>query len=184
MEEIPVYWQIDWENEATLAIARDQMARLVQRDWNRASVIIWSVANETPDTDARLKFLRHLIDDTRDMDDSRLVSAALLGGSRPDFALIAARLAARAVEAPQISEADKKIFQGVLDSAGYFAPSAEDGYTLTIDDPLGKYTDIIAYNEYFGWYYSVSSRANWALTRRSSAAHARFHGRFAHHQQI
>ena len=154
-EEIPVYWQIDWENEATLSIARDQMARLVQRDWNRASVIIWSVANETPDTDARLKFLRHLIDDTRDMDDSRLVSAALLGGSRPDFALIAARLAARAVEAPQISEADKKIFQGVLDSAGYFAPSAEDGYTLTIDDPLGKYTDIIAYNEYFGWYYSV-----------------------------
>ena len=154
-EEIPVYWQIDWENEATLAIARDQMARLVQRDWNRASVIIWSVANETPDTDARLAFLRQLISDTRRMDNSRLVSAALLGGSRPDFALIAARLAARAVVSPNVPEADKKIFQGVLDSAGYFAPTAEDGYTLKINDPLGKYTDIIAYNEYFGWYYSV-----------------------------
>ena len=154
-EEIPVYWQINWENDATLAIARDQMARLVQRDWNRASVIIWSVANETPDIDERLRFLKKLIKQTRAMDDTRLVSAALLGGSRPDFALIAARLAARGVASPDVPEADKKKFQAILNSAGYFAPAAEDGYTLTIDDPLGKYTDIIAYNEYFGWYYSV-----------------------------
>lgn len=154
-EEIPVYWQIDWENAETLSIARDQMARLVQRDWNRASVIIWSVANETPDTKPRLKFLRRLINDTRALDDTRLVSAALLGGSRPDFALIAARLAARAVVSPDVPDDAKKIFQGVLDQAGYFAPSATDGYTLTIDDPLGKYTDLVAYNQYFGWYYST-----------------------------
>lgn len=154
-EEIPVYWQIDWDNAETLAIARDQMARLVQRDWNRASVIIWSVANETPNTKPRLKFLRRLIDDTRAMDDTRLVSAALLGGSRPDFALIAARLAARAVVSPDVPDDAKRIFQGVLDQAGYFAPSATDGYTLTIDDPLGKYTDLVAYNQYFGWYYST-----------------------------
>ena len=154
-EEIPVYWQIDWENEATLALARDQMARLVQRDWNRASVIIWSVANETPDTDERLDFLRALIDQTRELDDTRLVSAALLGGSRPDFALIAARLAARGVASDDVAPADKQRFQAVLDQAGYFAPSAADGYTLTIDDPLGAYTDVIAYNQYFGWYYSV-----------------------------
>lgn len=154
-EEIPVYWQIDWKNEQTLAIARDQMARLVQRDWNRASVIIWSVANETPNTKPRLKFLRRLIDDTRALDDTRLVSAALLGGSRPDFALIAARLAARAVVSPDVPDDAKKIFLGVLDQSGYFAPGASDGYTVTIDDPLGKYTDLVAYNQYFGWYYSV-----------------------------
>lgn len=154
-EEIPVYWQIDWENEATLDLARDQMARLVQRDWNRASVIIWSVANETPDTDERLDFLRALIDQTRALDDTRLVSAALLGGSRPDFALIAARLAARGVASDNVSASDKQRFQAVLDQAGYFSPSASDGYTLTIDDPLGAYTDVIAYNQYFGWYYSV-----------------------------
>ncbi|MBF2756023.1 MAG: beta-glucuronidase [Gammaproteobacteria bacterium AqS3] len=154
-EEIPVYWQIDWDNENTLAIARDQMARLVQRDWNRASVIIWSVANETPNTRERLRFLRRLIEDTRGMDDSRLVSAALLGGSGPDFALIAARLAARGVASADVPDEDRKIFQGVLDEAGYFAPSAGEGYTLSIDDPLGEHTDIIAYNEYFGWYYSV-----------------------------
>ena len=154
-EEIPVYWQIDWENPETLAIARDQMARLVQRDWNRASVIIWSVANETPNTKPRLKFLRRLIDDTRAMDETRLVSAALLGGSRPDFALIAARLAARGVQSPEVPEAAKQIFQSVLNQAGYFAPSATDGYLVTIDDPLGKYTDLVAYNQYFGWYYSA-----------------------------
>ena len=154
-EEIPVYWQIDWENPETLAIARDQMARLVQRDWNRASVIIWSVANETPNSKPRLTFLRRLIDDTRAMDDTRLVSAALLGGSGPDFALIAARLAARAVLSPDVPDEAKAVFQSVLDQAGYFTPSASDGYTLTIDDPLGKYTDLIAYNQYFGWYYSA-----------------------------
>lgn len=154
-EEIPVYWQIDWENEQTLSIARDQMARLVQRDWNRASVIIWSVANETPDSKPRLKFLRRLIDDTRAMDDTRLVSAALLGGSLPDFALIAARLAARAVLSPDVPDEAKAVFRSVLDQAGYFAPNARDGYTLKIDDPLGKYTDLIAYNQYFGWYYST-----------------------------
>ena len=154
-EEIPVYWQIDWQNDATLAIARDQMARLVQRDWNRASVIIWSVANETPNTAERLKFLRNLIDLTRKLDDTRLVSAALLGGSRPDFALIAARLAARGVASEKVSELAKERFQAVLDQAGYFAPSASDGYQMTITDPLGKYTDIIAYNQYFGWYYSA-----------------------------
>ena len=113
-EEIPVYWQIDWDNSETLAIARDQMARLVQRDWNRASVIIWSVANETPNTKPRLKFLRRLIDDTRALDDTRLVSAALLGGSQPDFALIAARLAARAVVSPDVPDDAKKIFKACL----------------------------------------------------------------------
>lgn len=154
-EEIPVYWQIDWDNKQTLAIARNQMARLVQRDWNRASVIIWSVANETPDTKDRLVFLRKLINDTRRMDDTRLVSAALLGGSGPDFALIMARLAARGLADPQTPPHAKKVFQSVIDRAGYFAPTADDGYTLSIDDPLGRYTDIIAYNQYFGWYYSV-----------------------------
>jgi beta-glucuronidase len=47
-EEVPVYWNIDWSNPKTLDIARNQITRLVQRDQNRASVVVWSVANETP----------------------------------------------------------------------------------------------------------------------------------------
>ena len=47
-EEVPVYWNIDWDNSETLNIATNQITRLVQRDQNRASVVVWSVANETP----------------------------------------------------------------------------------------------------------------------------------------
>ena len=72
-EEVPIYWNIAWDNPETLAIARDQVKKLVQRDWNRASVIIWSVANETPYSESRMAFLQHLIDDVRTMDSTCLL---------------------------------------------------------------------------------------------------------------
>ncbi|MDF0486652.1 glycoside hydrolase family 2 TIM barrel-domain containing protein [Sphingomonas sp. H39-1-10] len=76
--EIPVYWRVAWSNPDTLARARTMLAENIRRDRNRASVAIWSVANETPVTDARNTFLRTLIADVRRLDDTRLVSAALL----------------------------------------------------------------------------------------------------------
>jgi len=75
--EIPVYWTIAWSNPATLATARAQLAEEIARDRNRASVILWSVGNETPVSDARNKFLRTLIEDVRAADGTRLVTAAL-----------------------------------------------------------------------------------------------------------
>src|SRR5262252_4032138 len=75
--EIPVYWTIAWSNPATLAAARAQLAEEIARDRNRASVILWSVGNETPVSDARNQFLRTLVDDVRAADDTRLVTAAL-----------------------------------------------------------------------------------------------------------
>lgn len=54
------------------------VAENVLRDRNRAAIAIWSVANETPVTDARNAFLRTLVGDVRRLDDTRLVSAALL----------------------------------------------------------------------------------------------------------
>ncbi|MEN0003536.1 MAG: glycoside hydrolase family 2 TIM barrel-domain containing protein [Bacteroidota bacterium] len=77
-EEIPVYWGINYANPATYEQAENQLKSLVQRDKNRASVIIWSVANETPRTDPnRLTFLQKMADAVRSMDATRLVSAAL-----------------------------------------------------------------------------------------------------------
>jgi beta-glucuronidase len=76
-EEIPVYWTIAWENPDTLANARAQLNDLIVRDHNRASVIVWSMANETPVTDARTRFLRQMIDDARAQDGTRLVAAAM-----------------------------------------------------------------------------------------------------------
>jgi beta-glucuronidase len=75
--EIPVYWTIQWENPATLENARNQLREMVTRDKNRASVVLWSVANETPLKDSRTTFLKNLIDLTRELDNTRLVTAAL-----------------------------------------------------------------------------------------------------------
>ena len=76
-EENPVYWTIDWENEDTYKNAQNQLSEVIARDKNRASVIIWSMANETPTSDARNTFLSKLASFTREKDPSRLISAAL-----------------------------------------------------------------------------------------------------------
>ncbi len=74
--EIPVYWTILWENEQTLKNAINQLTTMIVRDKNRASVIIWSVANETPRGEARLKLLKSLIDTAKSLDNTRLITAA------------------------------------------------------------------------------------------------------------
>lgn len=74
--EIPVYWTIQWENKDTYNNALNQLTEMITRDKNRASVVIWSVANETPRGDARLQFLTGLINQARDLDPTRLITAA------------------------------------------------------------------------------------------------------------
>ncbi|WOI56564.1 glycoside hydrolase family 2 protein [Palleronia sp. LCG004] len=81
-EEIPVYWAIDFANPATLKDARNQLVELIRRDRNRASVVIWSIGNENPDTDARLEFMRDLAETARSEDPTRLVAAACLVNHR------------------------------------------------------------------------------------------------------
>jgi beta-glucuronidase len=75
--EVPVYWTIQWENPQTLRNAENQLNVMIARDHNRAALIIYSVANETPVSDARNRFLRQLIQDAHSADPTRLVSAAL-----------------------------------------------------------------------------------------------------------
>ena len=75
--EVPVYWTIQWENPQTLRNAENQLNVMIARDHNRAALIIYSVANETPVSDARNRFLRQLIQDAHSADPTRLVAAAL-----------------------------------------------------------------------------------------------------------
>jgi beta-glucuronidase len=75
--EVPVYWTIQWENPPTLHNAENQLNEMIARDHNRAALIIYSVANETPISGARNRFLRQLIQDAHSADSTRLVSAAL-----------------------------------------------------------------------------------------------------------
>ena len=75
--EIPVYWTISWDNPDTYANAERQLRDMITRDKNRAAVIIWSLANETPHSDARDSFLSRLAKTARSMDSTRLLSMAM-----------------------------------------------------------------------------------------------------------
>jgi beta-glucuronidase len=74
--EIPVYWTVLWDDPGTFANARNQLSESITRDKNKASVILWSVANETPVNEARVKFLKGLVDYARTLDPTRLLTAA------------------------------------------------------------------------------------------------------------
>nr|WP_314547696.1 glycoside hydrolase family 2 TIM barrel-domain containing protein [uncultured Massilia sp.] len=75
--EVPVYWTISWDNPDTYANAGAQLADMIVRDKNRASVVIWSVGNETPIGAPRNAFMGKLARTARGLDDTRLVAAAL-----------------------------------------------------------------------------------------------------------
>ena len=75
--EIPVYWTIAWTNPATYANAERQLDDMIARDQNRANVIIWSIANETPHSAERDAFLGKLAKHARQLDPTRLISMAM-----------------------------------------------------------------------------------------------------------
>ena len=75
--EIPVYWTIAWTNPATYANAERQLDDMIARDQNRANVIIWSIANETPHSAERDQFLGNLAKHARQLDSTRLISMAM-----------------------------------------------------------------------------------------------------------
>lgn len=129
--EIPLYWGIAWENEATLAAARAQLSELIERDRNRAAVVLWSISNETPPTDARTAFLSALIAHVRALDDSRLVTSALFGGLGNLLRELRAFVERR--------------------RAGESAEPLE----IVLDDPIADQLDVVGWNEYLGWYYSA-----------------------------
>jgi beta-glucuronidase len=106
-EEVPVYWALCFDNPESQNSAQCQMTELVMRDRNRASVVLWGVGNENPDTQARLDFMCALIDICKTLDPSRLTTAACLVN---------------------------------ID-------------TMAVQDRLCDYIDIVAINEYYGWYY-------------------------------
>ena len=75
-EELPLYWGINWGNTDVLTKAKTQYTEIINRDYNRASSIIWSIANETAPTDARNEFLKSIAEHVRSLDNTRLLSAA------------------------------------------------------------------------------------------------------------
>ena len=76
--EIPVYWAEHFDDPAVLAKAKQQLHEEIRRDRDKASIALWSIANETPNTPERTAFLKALAGEVRAQDPTRLVTAALL----------------------------------------------------------------------------------------------------------
>jgi len=76
--ENPVYWAIQWDNPAVLAKAEQQLDEEIGTSRNHAAIVLWSMANETPNKEARTKFIEALAAHARELDPTRLITAALL----------------------------------------------------------------------------------------------------------
>lgn len=127
--EIPVYWTINWKNEATYQNAEDQLTAMIARDKNRAAVIIWSLANETPVSEARNRFLARLAKKARALDNSRLLSAAMEKHYRSDNPNIAV------VEDPLAELVDMVSFNQYI---GWYDGLPEKADKVTWEIPYNK----------------------------------------------
>ena len=76
--ENPVYWALQFDNPKVLAKAQQQLDEEINTYRNHASIILWSMANETPNNPARTNFIESLSTRARALDPTRLITAALL----------------------------------------------------------------------------------------------------------
>jgi beta-glucuronidase len=86
--ENPVYWALQFDNPAVLAKASQQLDEEINTSRNHAAIIIWSMANETPNNDARTQFISTLATRARALDSTRLISAALLVRGQGDTKIV------------------------------------------------------------------------------------------------
>ena len=180
--EIPVYWAIDWRNEDTQELANSMMSEMVQRDLNRAAIVIWSLGNETPISEPRTAFLAAEAATVKKIDHSgRLLAAALIGDPQRELREVAKDVMIALLKDSDVSLEDKArlvVFIGkelvnsmladgepgtdteaAVEETGH-AQAEADEILVELDDPLGEIVDVVGYNQYFGWYYSAAFAAN------------------------
>lgn len=127
-EEIPVYWGVAFDSPLALERAERHLGEMISRDRNRASVILWSIGNETPVNEARQAFMGELARHVRSMDPSRPVSGAMVMGAEASARMIGFNLIPAAL--------------------GWRRAI----WAYRVSDPLSELVDLPALNEYFGWY--------------------------------
>jgi len=76
--ENPVYWAVHFDDAKVLAKAEHQLDEEINTSRNHAAIVLWSMANETPATEARTQFIETLAERARALDGTRLITAALL----------------------------------------------------------------------------------------------------------
>ena len=77
--EIPNWQHISFGKPEVYAKAVTMLHEMIRRDRNKASVILWSVSNETPNNPSRTKFLTDLAQEARQLDPTRLITSAIIG---------------------------------------------------------------------------------------------------------
>ena len=75
--EIPNWQGISFDKPEVYAKDVVMLDEMIRRDRNKASVILWSVSNETPNNPTRTKFLTDLANEARKRDSTRLITSAL-----------------------------------------------------------------------------------------------------------
>jgi beta-glucuronidase len=76
--ENPVYWALKFDSPEVYGKAAQQLDEEIGTLQNHASIVLWSMANETPNNPARTEFITKLATRARGLDSSRLITAALL----------------------------------------------------------------------------------------------------------
>lgn len=76
-EEIPNWQHISFDKPEVYAKALTMLKEMIRRDRNKASVVLWSVSNETPNNTARTAFLTNLVTEARKLDPTRPITSAL-----------------------------------------------------------------------------------------------------------
>lgn len=77
--EIPNWQNISFGNPDVYTKAVVMLKEMIRRDRNRASIVLWSVSNETPNNPTRTKFLTDLANEARHLDSTRLITSAIIG---------------------------------------------------------------------------------------------------------
>jgi beta-glucuronidase len=77
--EIPNWQHISFDKPEVYAKDVAMLREMIRRDRNKASVILWSVSNETPNNPTRTKFLTDLANEARRLDPTRLITSAIIG---------------------------------------------------------------------------------------------------------
>ncbi len=86
--EIPIWQHISFDKPEVYAKAAYMLEEMIRRDRNKASVILWSVSNETPNNPVRTQFLTNLINNARKLDSTRLMTSALIGPQIKDNEMV------------------------------------------------------------------------------------------------
>ena len=86
--EIPNWQHISFEKPEVYAKDVIMLKEMIRRDRDKASVILWSISNETPNNQARTEFLTNLANEARSLDATRLITSAIIGPRAKGFDMV------------------------------------------------------------------------------------------------